>query len=70
MRIKRVLVNKVRCKHCNNIIESTYTHDFKYCSCGIIAVDGGHEYQRLMFKNSPEEDIDTSLSEYEYYEKE
>lgn len=69
MRIKKVVVNKVRCKHCNDIIESTHTHDFKYCSCGRISIDGGHEYQKLTFENSLEEDMDMSLSEYEYYEK-
>ena len=28
------------------IIESTYVHDFKWCSCKTIVVDGGHEYLR------------------------
>jgi len=66
MRIKIVVVNKVRCKHCNDIIESTHRHDFKFCSCGKIAIDGGHDYQKILYPNTLEEDVDTSLSEYEY----
>ena len=31
---------------CNDIIESTSTHDFKFCKCGAVAVDGGHDYLR------------------------
>ena len=28
------------------IIESEYRHDYKECSCGACAVDGGHDYLR------------------------
>lgn len=40
--------NAIRCKKCGDIIESTSTHDFKFCSCGACAVDGGHEYCRRL----------------------
>ena len=36
--------NKIKCAKCGDEIESTYTHDFKFCSCGAIAVDGGPSY--------------------------
>lgn len=39
-----IIRNSVRCKLCKDEIESTYRHDFKWCSCGAIAVDGGHAY--------------------------
>lgn len=42
----RIFVNKIRCIKCNDIIESFSTHDFKFCKCGTVAVDGGHEYLR------------------------
>lgn len=42
----KVLVNKVRCKKCNDIIESKHVHDFRYCKCKAIYIDGGTEYQR------------------------
>lgn len=38
--------NRIRCKKCGDIIESEYTHDFKFCSCKNIFVDGGHDYCR------------------------
>ena len=53
---KKILVNKIKCKKCGDVIESTYTHDYKRCSCGNCAVDGGHEYLRRCFNgNTPEE---------------
>jgi len=42
----KVIVNKIRCKKCGDIIESTHRHDFKICKCGAVAVDGGHDYLR------------------------
>ena len=41
-----IITNKVKCKKCGDIIESKHRHDFKYCKCGSIAVDGGHDYLR------------------------
>ena len=40
----KILVNKIRCRKCNDIIESKYTHDFVTCSCGTVSVDGGKSY--------------------------
>ena len=40
----KIIHNKIRCKKCGDIIESTSVHDFKWCSCGSCAVDGGHDY--------------------------
>ena len=31
----------IQCKKCLETIESKYTFDFKYCSCGATAIDGG-----------------------------
>lgn len=36
-----ILENKIKCKHCGDVIESKHVHDFKRCSCGRVAVDGG-----------------------------
>lgn len=38
--------NAIRCKICGDVIESKSVHDFKFCSCGACAVDGGREYLR------------------------
>lgn len=42
----KITVNKIRCKKCNEVIESTHRHDFKFCKCGSVAVDGGLNYLR------------------------
>lgn len=38
--------NIAECLKCGDVVESTHVHDFKYCSCGAMAVDGGLEYVR------------------------
>ena len=38
--------------HCKDIIESTDTHDFKTCSCGMVSIDGGYYYLKRMVKNN------------------
>lgn len=42
--VTRIVHNVIQCNVCGDIIESEYTHDFKWCSCGNCAVDGGHSY--------------------------
>ena len=46
MIMPRIIRNAIRCKKCGDIIESKTVHDFKFCSCGSCAVDGGHDYLR------------------------
>lgn len=41
---EKIIINKAQCKKCKDIIESKNINDFKRCSCGSIAVDGGLEY--------------------------
>lgn len=36
--------NSVICGKCNEEVESLNRHDFRYCGCGSIAVDGGSWY--------------------------
>ena len=43
---RKIVTNKIECKRCGDIIESTYRHDFKDCKCGAVAVDGGKDYLR------------------------
>jgi hypothetical protein len=31
----------IYCKKCKETIESKYVHDFKYCSCQAVGIDGG-----------------------------
>ena len=62
--MKKLVRNAIRCKHCGDVIESKSIHDFKWCSCESVFVDGGIDYLRRGFKTSPEEDYE-DMSEYE-----
>lgn len=53
--------NCIRCKKCNDVIESKHRHDFKFCKCGAVAVDGGLDYLRRCGNSEDWEE----LSEYE-----
>lgn len=57
---KKIIKNAIKCAHCGYVIESKYTHDFKYCSCGTVAVDGGLSYLRRSYKNSHDDFVDLS----------
>jgi hypothetical protein len=41
-----IISNKIQCNVCKDIIESRHTHDFVWCKCQSIAVDGGKSYLR------------------------
>lgn len=45
-KMKKIKRNKIKCLHCNDIIESQHRWDFRYCKCGKVAVDGGRDYLR------------------------
>lgn len=56
----RIIRNAAKCKKCHDTIESTHRHDFKFCKCQSIYVDGGKEYLRR--GGNPDDMID--LCEY------
>lgn len=59
----KIIKNVIKCKHCGDVIESTYRHDFVTCSCGCCSVDGGLDYLRRCYMNSEDEDyIDLSVT--------
>lgn len=60
--MKKIKTNKIQCKFCQDIIESRYRHDFNFCKCGRVAVDGGKDYLRRCY-TKPDDYIE--LSEYE-----
>lgn len=62
---KRILRNRIRCKHCGVVVESRSVHDFRYCPCGKVSVDGGTDYLRRGFPTIPPEDHYEELSVYE-----
>ena len=44
----RLIKNAIRCKKCNDVIESKSVHHSVVCSCKSVGVDGGLEYNRMM----------------------
>ena len=40
------MINKIQCRKCKDIIESVHRHDFKFCKCKSVFVDGGKDYIR------------------------
>lgn len=63
-----VTVTTVKCPTCKEIIYSRANHDFKYCSCGEIFVDGGLDHIRIGGKDLVA--IVTSTIEIDATEKE
>lgn len=44
-----ILINAITCLKCNDLIVSTHVHDFRWCSCNSVAVDGGKSYLKRVF---------------------
>ena len=40
-------IRGLKCLKCNDIIYSISRHDFKWCGCHSIFIDGGFDYQRF-----------------------
>ena len=49
--------NSVQCKACKDIIRSKNVHDFVWCSCKNIAVDGGSWYLKRVGGEQGYEDL-------------
>ena len=57
----KIIKNAAQCVKCGDVIESTHRHDFRYCKCQAIAVDGGTAYLRRI--GNPGDCIDLSITE-------
>jgi two-component sensor histidine kinase len=44
---KQIILNRVQCRECGEVLTSYHRHDYKTCGCtNQTMVDGGNEYQR------------------------
>lgn len=41
------IATAIACIQCGEIIHSKNRHDFKWCGCGAIAIDGGIDYTKI-----------------------
>ena len=60
--MKKLKRNAIKCNFCGEIIESVHRHDFKFCKCGRVAVDGGLDYLRRCYTETVNDF--TELAEY------
>lgn len=61
--MKKILRNICKCAKCGDVIESKHRHDFVWCKCKTIFTDGGTNYVRRGFKNSPDDIINLTIYE-------
>lgn len=60
----KLIYNAVLCHVCGDLVSSRHRHDFRFCYCGNIAVDGGLEYIRRV-GNGITHNTYTDLSRWE-----
>lgn len=70
----KLLVSRIKCSKCGDIICSHHRHDFKYCKCSQVFIDGGTDYLRTgglagyinmsIWTNSPFEEIRNTMERY------
>ena len=60
-----IISNQIRCVHCGDEPWSGTRHDFRYCECKKVAVDGGMEYLRRIGNPNDYVDISIVLSDKE-----
>lgn len=61
--MEQKIKNKIKCKKCGDILESKTRHDFRYCSCGSVAVDGGQDYMRRVGQLDLIEELNEPIEE-------
>lgn len=61
--LEQIILNRVQCKSCGEVLTSYNRHDYKTCSCeNETMVDGGNDYQRYGGANL--DLVDTSSTIY------
>lgn len=54
-------INAIQCPSCGDIIYSRSRHDFHWCSCHSVAIDGGFHYMKVSYKNDIPKSIELDL---------
>jgi hypothetical protein len=58
-----IISNQVECLKCGDKPWSAHRHDFRYCKCGAVAVDGGMDYLRRLGQPTDMKDMSLTISE-------
>ena len=56
-------ITAIKCSTCRDTIFSRARHDFHWCSCGEVAVDGGFDYLKISFKKEMPSQIALEVEE-------
>lgn len=46
---REIILNRIQCNSCKDVISSYTTHDYNICKCGKVAVDGGTSYLKRAY---------------------
>lgn len=55
--------NAIKCPKCKDVLFSRTRHDFRWCSCGSVAVDGGFNYMKVSFKDECPQSLEIEVNE-------
>jgi ribosome biogenesis SPOUT family RNA methylase Rps3 len=50
-RPESVVLRGLRCPKCKEVVVSLHVHDFRWCGCKSLAIDGGSEYCKIVTDN-------------------
>jgi hypothetical protein len=53
-----VIVSAIKCNKCKDTIYSRARHDFRSCTCGAVAIDGGRDYTKVSGSEFTSLDLD------------
>ena len=59
-----ILRNRARCRKCLQVVESKHRHDFRFCKCGAIHIDGGKDYIKRGAKDL-NDIVELSINEFD-----
>jgi len=64
-----VKIYAIKCRKCQDIIWSRARHDFRWCTCRSIAIDGGWDYSKTCgeLENIENVTIDLPITEKDAY---
>jgi hypothetical protein len=46
--VQSLTVAGIICRKCGDVIWSRHRHDFRWCSCKTVAIDGGRDYTKIV----------------------
>ena len=54
-------IEAFKCPKCSAVVYSRTRHDYRWCPCKTIAVDGGLDYSRVVYKDTFPEGVELNL---------